>query len=79
MMKKWWRQLMDVTAPETRILDELQPNTEDVIKKSQYDAFFNTDLKDRLHSQEITQIVVTGVMTHLCCETTARSAFSSSL
>ena len=25
--------------------------------------------------QQVTDVVITGVMTHLCCETTARSAF----
>ena len=45
------------------------------IEKKQYDAFLQTLLEETLRQRKIEQIVITGVMTHLCCETTARSAF----
>ncbi len=45
------------------------------IVKSQYDAFHGTDLEELLRDSSADQVVITGVMTHLCCETTARSAF----
>jgi bifunctional isochorismate lyase/aryl carrier protein len=44
-------------------------------QKSQYDAFYQTSLEEMLHAKGVTQVVICGVMTHLCCETTARSAF----
>ncbi len=34
-----------------------------------------TSLEQELRSRGVEQVVVTGVMTHLCCETTARTAF----
>ena len=46
-----------------------------VLKKSQYDAFYDTSLEDVLKKNRVSQVVICGVMTHLCCETTARSAF----
>ena len=46
-----------------------------VLEKEQYDAFFGTDLEDWLRERNVQQLVIGGVMTHLCCETTARSAF----
>ena len=46
-----------------------------VIEKSQYDAFHQTRLEEMLLERRISQVIVCGVMTHLCCETTARSAF----
>src|SRR4030042_1513571 len=46
-----------------------------LIQKSQYDAFYHTQLNELLHTSGVTQVVLCGVMTHLCCETTARSAF----
>ncbi|MCL0073039.1 isochorismatase family protein, partial [Dehalococcoidia bacterium] len=46
-----------------------------VIEKSQYDAFYETPLDEMLREKGVTQIVICGVMSHLCCETTARSAF----
>ena len=45
------------------------------IQKSQYDAFYRTQLEEILHAAGTAQVVICGVMTHLCCETTARSAF----
>ncbi|MCK4594746.1 isochorismatase family protein, partial [bacterium] len=38
-------------------------------------AFFETPLEALLNEKQVTQLVICGVMTHLCCETTARSAF----
>ena len=46
-----------------------------VLRKSQYDAFYQTALENSLQKKGVSQVVITGVMTHLCCETTARSAF----
>jgi isochorismate hydrolase len=46
-----------------------------VIQKSQYDAFYQTCLEEVLRERNVRQVVICGVMTHLCCETTARSAF----
>ncbi len=46
-----------------------------VVIKSQYDAFYKTNLLQLLKNDKIKQVVITGVMTNLCCETTARSAF----
>jgi isochorismate hydrolase len=45
------------------------------IRKTRYDAFFDTPLESLLNEEEIHQVVIGGLMTHLCCETTARSAF----
>ena len=38
-------------------------------------ADHGTDLEKILRAGSINQVVITGVMTHLCCEATARSAF----
>ena len=46
-----------------------------VLKKAQFDAFFETDLEERLKEAGIKQLIITGVMTNLCVESTARSAF----
>jgi nicotinamidase-related amidase len=46
-----------------------------IFVKNQYDAFYNTDLEEYLKSRGIEQVIITGVLTNLCCETTARSAF----
>ena len=47
-----------------------------VVAKNTYDAFINTDLEDVLKRGSVERVVVCGVMTDFCCDTTARSAFN---
>ena len=48
---------------------------EPVVTKHRYSAFYNTDLDSILRSQGIRTIVLTGVATNVCVETTAREGF----
>jgi len=57
------------------VKDFLNHNPDLVIQKNTYDAFWNTELNSFLVKNNVTQILITGCLTHLCCETTARSAF----
>ena len=76
MMSQWWRGLIEAGKPESEIIPEFDIDTSgSVIEKSQYDAFYRTPLEDMLREKEVRQVIICGVMTHLCCETTARSAF----
>lgn len=75
MLKEWWSDLITEDNLLSEITEELFYPEATVIKKSQYDAFYQTNLEDLLRHKKITQVLITGVMTHLCCETTARSAF----
>ncbi len=74
-MSRWWRDLILRENPLSEIHSALDTSYGRVIEKAQYDAFYNTDLKAHLHEKDVKQVVISGVMTHLCCETTARSAF----
>lgn len=74
-MAAWWRELLTADHPMAGISSDLLPPGAPVIEKSQYDAFFNTDLEARLRQENVEQLLVSGVTTHLCCESTARSAF----
>ena len=47
-----------------------------LVRKNTYDAFINTDLGKMLEEKGIERVVVCGVMTDCCCDTTARSAFN---
>ncbi len=61
---------------ESEIIPELSPLPgEKIFRKKTYDAFYNTDLDEFLKSRSVEQVLVTGVLTQMCCETTARSAF----
>ena len=75
LMAEWWKELITEKNPLSEICEELSHRDATVINKTQYDAFYKTPLEDTLKKKGVTQIVVTGVMTHLCCETTVRSAF----
>lgn len=46
-----------------------------VVPKNRYSAFHGTGLLEILRERKVTQLLITGVMTNLCCETTARDAF----
>jgi isochorismate hydrolase len=75
MMSIWWKDLITSTNPLHRIIPEIDLSVGTLIQKNQYDAFYHTSLDEMLHARGVTQLVICGVMTHLCCETTARSAF----
>ncbi|KAH7045315.1 Isochorismatase-like protein [Macrophomina phaseolina] len=47
-----------------------------VVQKNTYDAFIGTELEERLMAWGVGRVVVCGVMTDCCCDTTARSAFN---
>lgn len=75
LMAEWWRELIHEENPLSEIAEELHLPNGIVVKKSQYDAFYETPLENILKKKGVNQVVICGVMTHLCCETTARSAF----
>jgi nicotinamidase-related amidase len=45
------------------------------LEKEYYSAFFKTHLQELLQQQNVKNLVICGVMTHLCVDTTARHAF----
>ena len=75
MMKKWWGDLLYENSFESEISEKLDKKSAIILEKNQYDAFYNTNFEEILHEKKVQQLVVCGVMTNLCCETTVRSAF----
>lgn len=76
IMGTWWGDTLREGDPLSEIVDVLQPGAEDVvIRKTRYSAFIGTDLERRMRSMGVERLLITGVMTHLCCESTAREAF----
>lgn len=57
------------------IIDTLDTQHAEIVKKPQYDAFLHTSLEKTLRQKDVKQVVICGVLTNCCCETTARSAF----
>lgn len=56
---------------------EIIPNNQDVIiQKTTPDSFFNTSLDDELKKQGIEHLIIAGIQTEACVDTTCRIAFS---
>lgn len=73
---EWWGELIVAGTEDWKFLPEIVIEWKDIIlPKKRYSAFFETDLDERLRSRGIRDLVISGVMTNLCCETTARDAF----
>lgn len=75
MMAIWWKDLLLQDSDLSNFIEEVNIDKGVVIKKERYDAFWKTSLCESLKLERVEQVVICGVMTHLCCETTARSAF----
>jgi nicotinamidase-related amidase len=72
----WWKGTCLEGSPESEIHGDLQQRPSDkVILKHRYSAFYNTDLETVLRCLGIEDLVITGVMTNMCCESTARDAY----
>ncbi len=75
MMGIRWHEIILKEDPRSEIdKDILEAGGTELIK-SQFDAFYKTDLEERLRNAGVKQIILVGVMTNVCCETTARVAF----
>jgi bifunctional isochorismate lyase/aryl carrier protein len=71
----WWNDIIRADDPLSEIAPELDTSLGVLLEKHQYDAFHETGLTEYLRERSVRRVVVTGVATHLCCETTARAAF----
>ncbi len=76
MLGRFFSDYIRAGKEESHIVHELTPRQdEDIIRKTTYDAFLGTELESILRRKATEQVLITGVLTHMCCETTARSAF----
>jgi len=70
-----WKHLTPETGIFNEIYEKIDKKKGIFINKNQYDAFYCTNLLYLLNELKIKQLIITGVITNLCVETTARSAF----
>jgi nicotinamidase-related amidase len=76
IMGWWWDGMCLEGSPESEIHDDLAPLArEKVILKHRYSSFYNTDLETVLRCLKVEDIVISGIMTNMCCESTARDAY----
>ncbi len=76
IMGWWWEGMCLEGSPESEIHADIAPLPEEkVIQKHRYSAFYNTDLETVLRVLKIEDLVIAGVMTNMCCESSARDAY----
>ena len=75
MMDVRWSDLITEENYLSEVSEKIICQNPLLVKKTQYDAFYKTNLERLLRKHNKSQIIICGLMTNLCCETTARSAF----
>jgi ureidoacrylate peracid hydrolase len=76
IMGWWWEGMCVEGSPESEVHDDISPlSHEKVIFKHRYSSFYNTDLETILRCLKIEDLVISGIMTNMCCESTARDAY----
>ena len=76
MLGEWWEDLIRSGTADAEFIPAFVPLPEEkTIDKNRYNAFYGTDLEEHLRSLGVKDLIIGGVMTNLCCETTARDAF----
>ena len=76
IMGWWWEGKCLEGSQESEVHPELAPMPgEKIVFKHRYSAFYNTDLETVLRCLKVEDIVVSGIMTNMCCESTARDAY----
>ncbi len=76
VMNAWWGEVIVDGTPEAEIVNELSPKPNElIIDKNRYSAFYKTELDKHLETLGIQDIVIAGIKTNLCCESTARDAY----
>lgn len=75
-MIQWWGGDQIVKDSQAwQIIDEFDLTGAEIVDKSQYSAFYQTNLDKILQDHQIKDVIICGVMTNCCCETTTRDAF----
>ena len=79
-MAGWWAKVCRDGHPESRVAAALAPRPgEVVVRKTRYSAFSNPRLARALRAAGVEDLVLCGLATNLCVESTARAAFDRGL
>jgi nicotinamidase-related amidase len=76
MMAEWWDDHIIEGSKNWEIDPRLPKKASDtILRKRRYNAFHGTRLDSVLKKKKVSTIFICGIMTNVCCETTAREAF----
>jgi len=67
---------VDKELDVTDIIDEIYPESEDcIVEKNWFDSFWASPLESYLRALNIEYVIITGVVTEVCVEATAKGAY----
>lgn len=75
LMTLWWKKACRAGTPEAEVSPALAPLEGEVFRKCRYSAFTNPGLAEKLRALCVDSLVVAGLKTNLCVESTVRAAF----
>ncbi len=75
LMTRWWKKACLAGTPEAEVSPALGPLDGEVFRKCRYSAFADGKLAERLRDLGVNSLVVAGLKTNLCVESTVRDAF----
>jgi len=76
IMGWWWEGMCVEGTPESEVHAGIAPLADEkVVLKHRYSAFYDTDLETVLRCRGVEDLIFCGIMTNLCCESTARDAY----
>ena len=68
MLGRFFSDYISWGTPASELVSQLTPAPQDVvIRKRTYDAFHETELQETLRDRAIDQVLIGGVLTHMCC------------
>ncbi|CAG8706003.1 20146_t:CDS:2, partial [Dentiscutata erythropus] len=74
-LARWYKFLKELDSIIMRSSTSIGTLDFVIQSKTRYDAFYKTELNSFLTSFGIKTLIISGVKTNLCCETTARRVF----
>ena len=74
-MARWWKTFLLESSPESELCDPRLASADLCLTKEHYSAFLHTGLSSWLRERGVETVVIAGVMTHICVDSTARDAF----
>jgi 23S rRNA (adenine2503-C2)-methyltransferase len=75
LMALWWKKVCLSGTPEAEVSPALGPLEGEVFPKCRYSAFTNAEILERLKALDVDSLVIAGLKTNLCVESTVRGAF----
>lgn len=75
LMALWWQKVCLEDSPDSAVSQILGAGEDETFRKCRYSAFSNPELEGALRRRGAEELVVAGIVTNLCVESSVRDAF----